>query len=106
MNKIIALCAALSITGCAHFSNSQRPATPPAERKAAQTVSTNPNEDLFAELDQLLAKSRSERVTVPTALLKSLVRNGRIKQTQCKSTSEQLEAIKNVDLQETGERKQ
>ena len=99
ISVIFAVSSLLSI-GCAHFS---APAKATAPRRPAQTISMDAHGDPLGTLEQELARVQSDRVMVSTALLKSLVRNERVQQTQCKHISGQLEALKNIDLEESQE---
>jgi hypothetical protein len=94
---------ALSLNGCAHFTRSQ---TSQTKRTSDQVIKADPRTgDPLTSLEQELTKVHSDRVIVSTALLKSLVKNERLQQNQCKNISGQLEAIKNIDLEETQDNK-
>jgi hypothetical protein len=80
--------------GCAHISGQT------VNREALRPAVVSPNDDPLNNLEQQLAKSHSDRITLPTSLLRKLLRSERIQQNQCKVVTGQLEAIKNVDLQE------
>jgi hypothetical protein len=96
-------CAAAS--GCAHFDT--RSSSRKSSSSSDQVIKADPHSgDPLTALEQELTKVHSERVIVSTALLKSLVKNERLHQNQCKNISGQLEAIKNIDLEETGEERQ
>ena len=56
-----------------------------------------PGSDPLAILEQQLAKVHTDKVTVSTALLRSLIRTQKMKQNQCRDISGQLEAIKSID---------
>lgn len=87
--------------GCAHFGGTQ---ASQSKRSSDQVIKADPHTgDPLTSLEQELTKVHSDRVIVSTALLKSLVKNERLQQNQCKNISGQLEAIKNVDLEETQE---
>lgn len=93
----LVLLSMVGLTGCAHAgSPGKRPAS------SDQVIKADPRTgDPLTSLEQELTKVHSERVIVSTALLKSLVKNERLQQNQCKNISGQLEAIKNIDLEET-----
>jgi hypothetical protein len=86
--------------GCAHYSTLSP--SSPQQRKSAQVISADPHADPLKSLESELSTVQSDRVIVSTALLRSLVRNERTQQNQCKNISGQLEALKNIDLQEAG----
>lgn len=101
-----------STASCAHSGSAPHRAEPPALRGAASAViaagdgdkgaggskGSKGMKDPLGTLESALASVKSDRVTVSTALLKSLVKNQRLQESQCKSISGQLEALKNVDL--------
>jgi hypothetical protein len=88
----------LGAGGCAHLGQSKRSGSP-----SDQIIKPDPKiADPLTALEQELTKVHSDRVTVSTALLKSLVKNERRARTHCQNISGQLEAIKNIDLEETG----
>lgn len=88
------------LAGCAHAA----PSPTPIKRSSDQVIKADPaSADPLTSLEHELTKVHSERVIVSTALLKSLVKNERLQQNQCRNISGQLEAIKNIDLEETGE---
>jgi hypothetical protein len=112
----------IGVTGCAHAEPGAPGAIPGSTSAAGasrlgskgdsaathrgttvMSASGRTSTDPLGTLEEGLSKVHSDRVTVSTALLKSLVRNQRIQQTQCKNISGQLEALKNIDLQETQE---
>jgi hypothetical protein len=82
-------------SGCAHLA-------PAGKRTGSeQVIQANASKgDPLTSLEQELTKVHSDRVVVSTALLKSLVKNERLRRTHCKNVSGQLEAIKNIDLEE------
>jgi hypothetical protein len=86
-------------SGCASLSSAN---VGTGNRRASdQVIKADPRTgDPLTSLEQELTKVHSDRVIVSTALLKSLVKNERLQQTQCKNISGQLEAIKNIDLEE------
>jgi hypothetical protein len=86
------------VAGCAHYDPIKGG---PVPRKSDHVISTGQGSSHLKVLEQELATVRSDRVVVSTALLRTLVRNGRIQQDQCKNISGQLEALKNVDFEET-----
>lgn len=99
-------------SGCSHLRSAGDP-DPRVKAVAApsrgglpvteQVIRAEPHSgDPLTSLEHELTRVHSDRVIVSTALLKSLVKNERLHQTQCKSISGQLEAIKNVDLEEAG----
>ena len=90
---------------CAHRSASGSTSVK-SERAPVITGNGGETTNPLGTLEHALAKVKSDRVTVSTSLLKSLVRNQRLQQSQCKNLSGQLEALKNIDLQETGETKE
>jgi hypothetical protein len=96
MLAVLAAVIGFAAAGCSHVGTVAR-------RNSEQVIRMDPKTDPLTSLEQELTKVHSDRVIVSTALLKSLVKNERLQQTQCKNISGQLEAIKNVDLQETGE---
>lgn len=89
--------ALLATAGCAHVIGTGKSASDQVIKADVKTG------DPLTSLEQELTKVHSERVIVSTALLKSLVKNERVQRTHCKNISGQLEAIKNIDLEETGE---
>ena len=92
----------LANAGCAHVNNNAQ-----SRRSSDQVIHADPHTgDPLTSLEQELTKVHSDRVIVSTALLKSLVKNERLQQNQCKNISGQLEAIKNIDLEETEESKE
>jgi hypothetical protein len=101
------LIAAVS-SGCASFGTWNNPpggaqAGSSLRRPSEQIIKADPHTgDPLTALEQELTKVHSDRVIVSSALLRSLVRNERLQQNQCKHISGQLEAIKNIDLEETG----
>jgi hypothetical protein len=105
ISVVFAASTLLSI-GCAHFTPSSTASSnkaPLSSRHSAQALSVDAHGDPLGAIEQELSRVQSDRVVVSTALLKSLVRNERIQQTQCKNISGQLEALKNIDLEESQE---
>ena len=97
----VALIGAVGLAGCAQLGVVQGS---PEKKAPAQVIKADGRAtDPLTSLEQELTKVHSERVVVSTALLKSLVKNERVQQTQCKYISGQLEAIKNIDLEEAEE---
>ncbi len=108
-----AISTSSSLSGCAHFRSAGDP-DPRSRRRtldsgrgglpaAEQVIRAEPHSgDPLTSLEHELTQVHSERVIVSAALLKSLVKNERLHQTQCKTLSGQLEAIKNIDFEETG----
>ena len=95
------LITVLSANGCAHFTPAS---SSPSRHPSDQVIKADPHtSDPLTALEQELTKVHAERVIVTAALLRSLVKNERLRQNQCKNISGQLEAIKSVDLEETGE---
>ncbi len=88
------------LTGCAH--GGAGGAKHPPSDQVIQPDARKTSDPLTA-LEQELTQVHSDRVIVSTALLRSLVKNERLQRTHCKNVSGQLEAIKNIDLEETGE---
>ena len=62
--------------------------------------SEDPN--LVKTLEDQLVSVHSEKVTLPAEVLRSLIRNEKGRRSQLRDLSGQLEAIKNIDVQETG----
>jgi hypothetical protein len=96
--SVLAL-ALLTSAGCAHVMGTVNGKSASDQVIKADVKTGDP----LTALEQELTKVHSERVIVSTALLKSLVKNERVQRTTCKNISGQLEAIKNIDLEETGE---
>ncbi len=95
--------SAISILdGCTSITRSEASKTE-AARRQERVISLEYRADPLRTLEGALGSVHSDRVIVSTDLLRSLVRNGRIQQSQCKNISGQLEALKNVDLEETGD---
>lgn len=85
--------------GCAHVMGTGASKNAASDQVIKADVRTG---DPLTSLEQELTKVHSDRVIVSTALLRSLVKNERLQRTHCKNISGQLEAIKNIDLEETG----
>jgi hypothetical protein len=107
MKHLAAVALLIASTGCASLVRSTAHQGE-ASRRNTQVITApaGSQADPLGTLEQELARVQSDRVIVSTALLRSLVKNGRVQQTQCKNISGPLEALKNIDLEETGETKE
>lgn len=86
----------LGLAGCASTPAQQVPPPPPKPR----TVSLNIKNASIDELSNQLSQVKSSQVTVSTRALKALIMNQKTLQNQCHNLSQQLEAIKSLDIEE------
>ncbi len=76
---------------------SRQPKATLAPTKVIQVSESDPIRSLERQLPQL----KGDRVVIPTALLRTLMATQKLTDGQCKDLSVQLEALKNIDLEET-----
>jgi hypothetical protein len=87
------------ISGCAGVPGAPRS----FRQRTPHTVVLDLKTSSIAELSKQLSQIHSEQVILSTAALKTLLLNEKTFQNQCKNISSQLEALKTLDLEESGE---
>jgi hypothetical protein len=107
---IFVMTAALALGACAHPALvSPPPAPPPApapapRAKPVEVTWRSADESALEKLERRLERARpGERVAVPARLLRALLSHERQLRNRCDALSGQLEALKNVDLEEIHE---
>jgi hypothetical protein len=75
----------------------RQPKTSMVPTKVIQISEVDPIRSLEKQLPQV----KGDRVVIPTTLLRTLLATHKLTDGQCKDLSVQLEALKNIDLEET-----
>jgi hypothetical protein len=113
MKKMNLAGIALVLAGCAHIPGAPNSAitkvgpgpasleAPATATKGAKMIQVS-EADPLGSLEQQIQGVRTEKVIIPTRLLRTLVANQKTASNSCKDLSLQLEALKNIDLEETG----
>ncbi len=90
--------------GCSHLLRpSKKAEVEDAAAGPTQTLKISTREkDALRKLELQLENVKSPRVIFSTAALRALVKNQRSLEGRCENTTGQLDALKNIDLEETG----
>jgi hypothetical protein len=95
MRAITLIIILLSACGCA---TPQTLTPPPAHTAKIYRIDEG---DPLRSIELQISKVKSDRVVIPTEYLRILVANQKILHGHCKNLSVQLEALKNLDLEDS-----